>query len=499
MKSISLLRFLSLTSLTTTVAALSAADWRGQSIYQVVTDRFARSDNSTTAGCDLNRYVGGSWRGLINNLDYIQGMGFTAIWISPIVQNVVGDTADGSGYHGYWAQNIYEVNPNFGTSADLKALSAALHARGMYLMVDVVTNHMAYVGCGNCVDYSIYTPFDSQSYFHPFCFIDYSNVTSIEVCWEGSNVVSLPDLRTENTNVQQIWSSWITQLISNYSIDGLRLDSAQQTGVKFLPGFQDAAGVYIVGEVYNGDPSWTCPYQKYLDGLMNYPAYYWITQAFQSVDGSISNLATGINTMISTCSDTTLLGSFLENHDVGRFASLTSDEALAKNAIAFTMLADGIPIIYQGQEQHLSGAGVPQNREAIWLNSNSYSQTGTLYKFIKSINQIRNRAVAVDPSYLTYNARSVYSDADTIVMRKGFAGKQIVGVFGNWGSDGAAKTLTLSQNQTGFESAVKVVDAVTCTVYTTEQSGDLQVAIEGGAPRVLYPWANLGGSGVCGL
>lgn len=82
MKSINLLQFLSLTSLTsltTTVAALSAADWRGQSIYQVVTDRFARSDNSTTAGCDVNRYCGGTWRGLINNLDYIQGMGFTAV------------------------------------------------------------------------------------------------------------------------------------------------------------------------------------------------------------------------------------------------------------------------------------------------------------------------------------------------------------------------------------------------------------------------------------
>ncbi|KAA8573500.1 hypothetical protein EYC84_005085 [Monilinia fructicola] len=386
-------------------------------------------------------------------------MGFTAIWISPIVQNVVGDTVDGAGYHGYWAQNIYEVNPNFGTSADLKALSAALHARGMYLMVDVVTNHMGYVGCGDCVDYSIYTPFDSKSYFHPFCFIDYSNVTSIQVCWEGSNVVSLPDLRTEDAN----------------------------------------RGVYIVGEVYNGDPTWTCPYQKFLDGLLNYPAYYWITQAFQSVNGSISNLATGINTMISTCSDTTLLGSFIENHDLARFASLTSDIALAKNAIAFTILADGIPIIYQGQEQHLSGAGVPQNREAIWLNSNSYSQTGTLYKFIKSINQIRNRAVAVDPSYVTYNARSVYSDEDTIVMRKGLAGKQIVGVFGNWGSDGAAKTLTLARNQTGFDPAVKVVDAVTCTVYTTEQSGNLQVSIEDGAPRVLYPWGKLGGSGVCGF
>lgn len=76
------------------------------------------------------------------------------------MKNLDGNSADGSAYHGYWAQDIYAVNPNFGTEADLIALSAALHARGMYLMVDVVTNHMGYLGCGNCVDYSVFNPFN---------------------------------------------------------------------------------------------------------------------------------------------------------------------------------------------------------------------------------------------------------------------------------------------------------------------------------------------------
>ncbi len=77
--------------------------------------------------------------------------------------NLVGNSADGEAYHGYWAQDIYTINSNFGTAADLKALSAALHARGMYLMVDVVFNHMGYLGCGNCVDYSVFTPFNTVS------------------------------------------------------------------------------------------------------------------------------------------------------------------------------------------------------------------------------------------------------------------------------------------------------------------------------------------------
>jgi alpha-amylase len=78
-----------------------------------------------------------------------------------VVENIAGNSADGSAYHGYWAQNIEQVNTNFGTAADLVALSSAVHEAGMYFMVDIVTNHMAYLGCGTCVDYSIYTPFNS--------------------------------------------------------------------------------------------------------------------------------------------------------------------------------------------------------------------------------------------------------------------------------------------------------------------------------------------------
>lgn len=78
-----------------------------------------------------------------------------------MVENLSGNSADGESYHGYWAQDIYSVNSNFGTAADLKALSDALHAKGMYLMVDVVTNHMGYLGCGTCVDYSVFNPFNS--------------------------------------------------------------------------------------------------------------------------------------------------------------------------------------------------------------------------------------------------------------------------------------------------------------------------------------------------
>ena len=90
----------------------TAADWRSRTIYQLLTDRFAGSAN-TPKCTNLGSYCGGTFSGIVSKLDYIQGMGFDAIWISPVVDNTDG------GYHGYWARNINKVNSNFGTASDL--------------------------------------------------------------------------------------------------------------------------------------------------------------------------------------------------------------------------------------------------------------------------------------------------------------------------------------------------------------------------------------------
>ncbi|KAF3768930.1 glycoside hydrolase family 13 /Carbohydrate-binding module family 20 [Cryphonectria parasitica EP155] len=478
------------------VVCLSPAEWRSQSIYQVMTDRFARTDLSTTATCDASDgiYCGGTWEGLISKLDYIQDMGFTAVWVSPFVAQMEGDTTDGESYHGYWAQDIYSVNSNFGSASDLKALSTALHDRGMYLMMDVVTNHFAYDGSPEDVDYSMFSPFNSSSHFHSYCEIDYDVITSIQDCWEGDTIVPLPDLATENEDVYSVWYDWIADVVSTYGIDGIRLDSAYELNYNFTPGFEDAAGVYLVGEVADGDPTVVTPYQQYMSGVLNYPAFYWITQAFESSSGSISNLVAGINEMKAD-TDTTLYGSFLENQDQPRFPSLTSDYSLAKTAIAFTMLADGIPIIYQGQEQHCNGSSVPDNREAIWLSG--YDTTAELYTWIASLNAIRNWAIYQDSTWVTYQTWPIYSDTHTIGMRKGNAGKQIVGVYSNVGSSGST-TITLEAANTGFTAGQALIDVMSCTAFTADSSGDLSVSISEGVPRIFYPTAALSGCSLCG-
>jgi alpha-amylase len=81
-------------------------------------------------------YCGGSFTGITNHLDYIQGMGFDAVWISPITVNLPQDTADGEAYHGYWQQDLYGINSNFGTASELQDLASALHSRSMVSCTD---------------------------------------------------------------------------------------------------------------------------------------------------------------------------------------------------------------------------------------------------------------------------------------------------------------------------------------------------------------------------
>jgi neopullulanase len=128
-------------------------------IYFVLPDRF---ENGTTAndrgqikGSPLQHgfdpahkgfYHGGDLKGLTQRLDYIQGMGVTAIWFAPIFKNkpVQGRPGEESaGYHGYWVTDFTQVDPHFGSNAEFKAFVDAAHARGMKVYMDIITNHTA--------------------------------------------------------------------------------------------------------------------------------------------------------------------------------------------------------------------------------------------------------------------------------------------------------------------------------------------------------------------
>lgn len=122
-------------------------DWRDEVIYQLLTDRFANGDAATDHRIEpsaLARYQGGDWQGIIDQLDYLEDLGVTSLWISPIVLNVDHD-AGFDAYHGYWAVDLERLNPHFGDLATLRAFVRAAHDRGMSVILDIVTNHLGQV------------------------------------------------------------------------------------------------------------------------------------------------------------------------------------------------------------------------------------------------------------------------------------------------------------------------------------------------------------------
>jgi glycosidase len=144
--------------------AFAPADYRArlpqdEVVYFVLPDRFANGDPSNDRGglkgdrlktgfdpAAKGFYHGGDLKGLTQHLDYIQGLGATAVWFAPVFKNkpVQGPKGDeSSGYHGYWITDFTSVDPHFGTNAEFKAFVDAAHARGMKVYMDIVVNHTA--------------------------------------------------------------------------------------------------------------------------------------------------------------------------------------------------------------------------------------------------------------------------------------------------------------------------------------------------------------------
>ena len=248
-------------------------------------------------------------------------------------------------------------------------------------MVDVVANHM---GQGP-ISGNLPVPLNQQSSYHTPCAIDYSNQNSVENC----EIADLPDVDTQNSTIRSLYQTWIKWLVNEYQFDGVRIDTVKHVEKEFWKPFSDAAGVYSIGEVFDGSPSYVAGYANTMPGLLNYPVYYPMNNFYQQ-KGSSQDLVNMINTVSSSFPDPAALGTFLDNHDNPRWLNQKNDQTLLKNALAFVILSRGIPILYYGTEQGYAGGADPANREDLWRSG--FSTSGNLYQSIKKLTGARKAA-----------------------------------------------------------------------------------------------------------
>jgi alpha-amylase len=398
------------------ISSKSTAEWKQMSIYQLLTDRYATT-NDTTADCvgyqQQMMYCGGTWVGITNHLDYIKNMGFDAIWISPVWKNLP------NAFHGYSIVDIYALNDHFGTDADFKAMIAAAHSMNISVMVDVVPNHMAAV----MFDYQQLNPFNSSEHFHDYCYIQNMDYQHNQWRIVNCRLLDLPDLKQENPYVNQTLLNHITNFLQSYEIDGLRMDAVPHMPHWFISEYYKAAQVgagnkdiFIIGEAFDPRFDFVRSFQQNIPGLFNFPMFFNLVNVYKSGQDpqQISDLWNSLDSSLGNGVDA--LGLFIDNHDNTRFLYQIEDQVWRlNNALVFIFTVRGIPCLYYGTEQGFATPGDPYNRQPLWPTA--FNQSVPIYQYVASLNNLRKTElingqpfveVLVNSTIYAYNRGNVF-------------------------------------------------------------------------------------------
>ena len=337
--------------------------WRDGVLYFVIVDRFADGDSGNNRNVDRNAkgtFHGGDFAGLRQQLGELADLGVTALWITPVVKNIEGFVTGAGfpdwGYHGYWADDFYAVDPRFGTEAELKALVDDAHARGMKVLLDVVYNHAGY-------DSYLAKDPKTRGWFR---------TEALGTCGKDdltSCVSGLPDFKTELPEVADYLLTAQLGLAKRVGVDGFRLDTVKHVDHPFWQEHrkrireQIGEGFFLIGEVWGGDAQSLDPW--FVNGEMDAGfdfsfqgnALAWVqgrgrTVAFDRYLKSREKVRDGH-----------LLSPYLSSHDVpGALFQLNGDKELFRLAALLQLTAAGLPMIYYGEEVGRPGGDWPDNR-----------------------------------------------------------------------------------------------------------------------------------------
>lgn len=367
-------------------------------IYFVFPDRYLNGDTSNDKfpGYDPSHtafFHGGDLKGLTgtcmpgdNGLARIKKLGFTAVWVTPLVVQQK-PTSGGAGYHGYWGVDFLNVDPHLGTKADLIAFSECAKKLNLKLILDVVTNHT-----GDVIRYegkTAFIPTDATSEKNPQWLNDLSNfhnVGDISNCWgdgpcsQLGDFYGLDDVATEKPLVYDGWAQVYGQWIKDYGFVGFRVDTARHVDEEFFKNWSpqinaQAASVGInnfttFGEVWDVNPINLMNYvrRNKIQTVLDFPFQRTSTEfaSGYSDASTLENLFKNDDLYTSATSNASNLVTFLGNHDIGRAGKIIeskrinpASELLPRTLLghALLYLTRGIPSVYYGDEVGMIGTG----------------------------------------------------------------------------------------------------------------------------------------------
>jgi len=356
-------------------------------IYLVMTDRFADGDpsNNQPAFAASNSFDpskprawhGGDFKGIEQHIPYLQSLGVTALWTTPVADN----SPMSDSYHGYAATNLYAVDPHFGTLNDYRQLSATLHAAGIKLIIDLVTNHIGVLHPW-IADPPTPNWLHGTVGSHTLSNGDFSILTDPHAAsantrrfTDGWFVDSMPDLNQENPLVSQYLIQNALWWVETAQIDAIRLDTFPYVGRSFWHDFHAALQqayprLTTVGEVFSSNPAVTSFFagSRSHDGIdtglytpFDFPVYFAVRDVLAH-----NKPMTDLDAVLrqdSLYPHPERLVHFFGNHDTTRFFT-EADSSLPrlKEAIGLLATLRGTPELYSGDEIAMPGGADPDNR-----------------------------------------------------------------------------------------------------------------------------------------
>jgi cyclomaltodextrinase / maltogenic alpha-amylase / neopullulanase len=338
--------------------------------YQIFPERFANGDPSLNpenvqpwgSRPTAQNYFGGDLQGVMDHLDYLQKLGISAIYFTPLFQANTN--------HKYDTSDYLQIDSQFGSNETLKELVAACHKRGIRILLDAVFNHSG-KGFPPFVDLlekgqdSVY-----KDWFHvrewPLQIVN--GRPSYETFAFESH---MPKLNTENTEVREYLLKAAKYWIEEIDIDGWRLDVANEVDHRFWREFRDVVkaakpDAYILGEIWHDSMPWLQGDQ--FDAVMNYPVTDAALDFFARNQMDSLQFANAIGNQLAAYPLQVKEASFnlLGSHDTPRILTLCkNNKDRMKLAALFQFTYIGTPCIYYGDEIGLTGGNDPECRKCM--------------------------------------------------------------------------------------------------------------------------------------
>jgi len=354
-------------------------------IYLITPDRFANGNPANDAmpgmkelpnRTDKNGRHGGDIQGVKNSLDYLSNMGFTSVWLNPVLENNMTRTS----YHGYSTTDFYKVDPRFGTNEEYRELSDDIHKKGMKLMMDMIFNH---IGSEHWWMNDMPSP-DWLNFYPNYKITSHKHITIEDphaakadkiAMSDGWFVPSMPDLNQRNPFLATYLiqnSIWWTEY---GGLNGIRMDPYPYPDKDMMAEWtkrmlEEYPDFYIVGEEWSMNQSMLAYWQKgkinsdgyvsYLPGLMDFPLNNAVIQGLKEPENGDNGFGRMWETLANDFNYPTPsnLVVFPDNHDMSRFfTQIDQNFDLWKMGIVYYATTRGIPQIFYGTEILMTNPG----------------------------------------------------------------------------------------------------------------------------------------------